>query len=140
MDKVKFTPFICLKDDYFSKTYGVPAQNPLEEKHLFSYSICSVDDYDFPVYRKEVPNFNILEIVAGTNGYHDGDSGHGCRTFVRLRNLGCTDIKVNKLVDSCGDDEGVEILLGGDAELSTLIEALEFAADVLKSQCKAFFQ
>ena len=35
---------------------------------------------------------------------------------------------------SCGNAGQIEISLGGDAEMGTFIEALEFAADVLKEQ------
>ena len=31
----------------------------------------------FPVFKREVIGANILEVVAGTNGYQGGDGGHG---------------------------------------------------------------
>lgn len=74
---------------------------------------------------------NILEIEIGTNGYKGGDSGHGGRTFFRLKNEACTDISIHKI-----DDDEVTIELGGDTELATFIECLEFALKTLKEQTK----
>ena len=71
-------------------------------------------------------------VVAGTTGYQGGDSGHGCRTFIRIRNLGGTDIRIEK-VGKEYSDEGVEIVLGGDTELYTIIDGLEFIINVLKT-------
>ena len=97
------------------------------------YNTCIIDGYEFPVYKTEFDSFNSLEVTAGTTGYKGGDSGHGCRTFIRIKDTSCTDIQINKLTD--GDrDEGVEIILGGDSELGTMIQGLEFILRVLKSQ------
>jgi hypothetical protein len=86
-----------------------------------------------PTWQREIVNCNILEVEVGTNGYHGGDSGHGCRTYLRISDLASTDIEVTPLFDRCGSG-GVEITLGGDTELETFIEALEFAAMVLKKE------
>lgn len=80
-------------------------------------------------YRREVSNANILEVEAGTNGLHGGDTGHGCRTYIRVEDLGGTDITVLPLREG-----GVVVHLGGDAELITMIRALEFITEVLKDQ------
>lgn len=77
----------------------------------------------------EILSLNTLEVEVGTNGLKGGDSGHGCRTYFRIEDLGSTDIKVNLIGES-----GVEIILGGDCELMTFIEALVFAARTLESQ------
>lgn len=61
-----------------------------------------------------------------------GDSGHGGHTYFSLEDLGGTDMNIivdGKLI-SCSK---VEVSLGGDTELRTFIEALEFAADRLNS-------
>ena len=97
------------------------------------YNTCIIDGYEFPVYKTEFDSFNSLEVTAGTTGYKGGDSGHGCRTFIRIKDTSCTDIQINKLTD--GDrDEGVEIILGGDSELGTMIQGLAFILHVLKTQ------
>jgi hypothetical protein len=68
----------------------------------------------------------LLSVEAGTNGYQGGDTGHGSRTYIRIQDEGGTDIGARVLLDSLGYVDGVEIVLGGDAELSTMIEALKF--------------
>ena len=79
--------------------------------------------------KRQFNSCNILECEVGTNGYHGGDTGHGCRTYFRLQNLSSTDMEV--VTDR---NNQVEIMLGGDCELSTFIEALEFAVETLKKQ------
>ena len=77
---------------------------------------------------KEISDANILRVAAETNGFQGGDSGHGCRTVIELEDLGGTDIKF--VIEN--DGKMLRIELGGDAELRTVIEALEFATQVLK--------
>ena len=99
-------------------------------------SMCEVDRrYSFPVYRKEITSANILEVVAGTNGYHGGDGGSGSRTFIRIKDLGSTGMYVNKLGDY-PDNGGFELVLAGDTELETTIEALKFIIKVLEAQAE----
>ena len=57
---------------------------------------------------------------AGTTGYCGGDTGHGGKTYFSIRDLGGTDITVNLI------DGGFEVVLGGDAELATIIKALKY--------------
>lgn len=86
------------------------------------------------LYKKEIASANILDVVAGTNCPQGGDSGHGGRTVFRLINQGGTDIRIK--VDGKGImiNDSVEIVLGGDCECNTFIEALEFAINVYKSK------
>ena len=92
-----------------------------------------VDGKMVATWKREIIEANILEIEVGTNGFKGGDTGHGSRTYLRIKDLSSTDIKVNVLKTN-GCIDGVEIELGGDCELVTLIEALEFAVHVLKDQ------
>jgi hypothetical protein len=87
-------------------------------------------------WKREIWNANALEIEVGTTGYQGGDSGHGGRTYLRINDLASTDIDVNILKDTFGNISGFELKLGGDAELTTFIEALEFALKVLKDQSR----
>ncbi len=125
-------PFIELPRDYFKIKHGDEWKHEISKYDNISYSTTKVDRYEFPIFRKELNNANILEVVAGTTGYQGGDSGHGCRTFIRIRNLGGTDIRIDK-VGKEYSDEGVEIVLGGDTELYTIIDGLEFIINVLKT-------
>lgn len=79
-------------------------------------------------WKEEFLHANVLEVEAGTTGFKGGDTGHGGRTYFRLKDLGGTDI-----VARCNDGE-VEIEFGGDAELQTFIQSLEFTLEVLKDQ------
>ncbi len=69
---------------------------------------------------------NTIEVEAGTTGFRGGDAGHGARTYFRIKDLGCTDMKITTITG------GVVIELGGDAEIITFIKALEFAVGILK--------
>ena len=85
-------------------------------------------------FKREICNANVLEVEAGTNGYQGGDTGHGSRTYIRIQDIGGTDIEVHPTHNSFGEEDGVVIALGGDSELSTIIEALKFTLKVLDDQ------
>ncbi len=87
-------------------------------------------------YSREVCGCNILEVEAGTNGYHGGDSGHGSRTYFKIRDGACTDIEPNLIFNRFGRYEGFEVTLGGDSELETMIEALKFITKVLEEEAE----
>ena len=86
---------------------------------------------------REIISANLLEVEAGTNGYKGGDSGHGSRTYIRIEDMGSTDIRVNPL--GRDGDEGVELFLGGDCELETIILALKFITKVLEDESKEVY-
>jgi hypothetical protein len=78
----------------------------------------------------------VLGVTVGTSCPQGGDSGHGGRTLLRLRDLGGTDLRAR--VEQ--DDQGracVELILGGDSECATFVQALEFALSVLRAQMRA---
>ena len=87
---------------------------------------------DVETWEREIIDANILSVEAGTNGYQGGDTGHGGRTYIRISDEGGTDLSAKVLKDRYGDTSGIEIALGGDAELSTMIEALKFITKVLE--------
>ncbi len=87
-----------------------------------------VNGEEVETWKAEFMNANVLEVEAGTTGFKGGDTGHGGRTYFRLKDLGSTDI-----VARCSDEE-VEIEFGGDTELQTFIQSLEFTLKVLKEQ------
>ena len=91
-----------------------------------------IDGHSIQTFSREIINANILQVEAGTNGYCGGDSGHGSRTYFRIADLAGTDIRVNQIGDY--GDEGFEVTLGGDAELTTIISALKFITKVLEDQ------
>lgn len=82
----------------------------------------------------EVKEFNALcdlEVEVGTNGLQGGDSGHGSRTYFRIKDLASTDISAS--VKTYPRNE-ITIQLGGDDELDQFIRVLEFAVKKLKKQ------
>ena len=83
-----------------------------------------------PAIRRRISSFNILEVTAATNGYCGGDSGHGSRTVISFRDLGSTDIRIRKIPGGFSDG-GVEIILGGDSELTSIQEACKFVVRAL---------
>ena len=94
-----------------------------------------------------ITSANILTVEAGTTGYKGGDSGHGGRTYLRIKDDSSTDMRCT-LKGVFYDEHGrsslrsydthnanqIEIILGGDTELDTFISALRFAADVLEKK------
>lgn len=120
--------------------------------------IISIDRIDVPCKEVEILNANIIKVAAGTTGYKGGDTGHGGRTFFGIRNEAGTDMRITFSAErwnSTGGELEVEeadghtnifgrnleadricIEFGGDAELETFIEALEFALETLKEQTK----
>lgn len=97
-----------------------------------------VNGKEIETWEREIYDANILSVEAGTNGYQGGDTGHGSRTYIRISisDEGGTDISARTITDRFGDTHGVEIALGGDSELSTIIEAMKFATKVLEDQIK----
>lgn len=91
-----------------------------------------VDGRELRGLQRNISSMNSLEVTAATNGYCGGDTGHGSRTFVQFRDLSGTDIKGLVAKDHI-ENSMIRILLGGDSELYTFIEALRFAADSLEA-------
>lgn len=87
---------------------------------------------DVETWEREIIDANILSVEVGTNGYQGGDAGHGCRTYIRISDEGSTDIDARVIENHYSDTTGIEITLGGDAELSTIIEAFKFITKVLE--------
>lgn len=95
------------------------------------------DGTEITTYSREITSANILEIEAGTTGYMGGDSGHGGRTYFRIEDTGGTDIQVHPIGRYA--DEGFEVILGGDCELETIIQALKFIVQVLEEESQEVF-
>lgn len=98
-----------------------------------------IEKHPVEVFKREVVGANILEVIAGTNGYHGGDSGHGSRTYISIKDLGGSDIMVKVIPETVNTNGGVEIVLGGDSELNTFIRGLKFAVKVLEDQVNEVF-
>ena len=99
----------------------------------FEESLIHDTRFNFPIHRTEITSANILEVKVGTTGFCGGDSGHGGRTYFSIKDLGGTDITVNTIKDSFGCT-GFEVILGGDCELATLINALTYIKTKLEEK------
>ena len=86
------------------------------------------DGTTIETFSKQIISCNIITVEAGTTGRMGGDSGHGGRTYFRISDDASTDMNCNVNGESCGHACQIEIMFGGDCELETFIEALEFAA------------
>lgn len=85
------------------------------------------------VEEKTIYDANILHVVAGTNGYKGGDGGHGGATYFAIADQsggGSFEFAVRD------DGHTVTVEAFGDAELRTLIAALQFGAETLRSQAR----
>lgn len=96
------------------------------------------DGTEITTYTRDVVSANILQAEAGTTGYKGGDTGHGGRTYFRISDEGGTDIHVLPLMDKFGCN-GVEVILGGDCELETMIRALKFITKVLEEESEEVY-
>ena len=78
----------------------------------------------------------ILTVEAGTNGEQGGDAGHGSRTVLRLKADGhswhCRVTRVMGEPVEVVDPFTIEIVLKGDAEHRTFVDALAFAVGVYR--------
>lgn len=92
-------------------------------------SMCTRKDH------ASIQSCNCLDVDVATTGYCGGDSGHGGRTYLKLMDADCSDIDFRVSEDKYGR-KSVEMMLGGDTELETFIEALRWAADSLEKLSK----
>ena len=103
-------------------------------------NIRRIDREFIKTVKTEMVNCNILEVETGTNGYHGGDTGHGGRALVRLSDAASTDMRCLISGEIAGYSQtyeiyfshvdSVEIVVGGDAEIETLIDSLEFIVNL----------
>ncbi|MBY0585259.1 hypothetical protein K5I04_07405 [Murdochiella sp. Marseille-P8839] len=96
------------------------------------------DGTEITTYTRDVVSCNILQVEAGTTGYMGGDTGHGGRTYFRIKDEGGTDIDIKPFMDRFGS-EGFEVTLGGDCELETMIRALKFITKVLEEESEEVY-
>ncbi len=93
-----------------------------------------VNGVEVKTFLKEFIDCSILEVEAGTTGFAGGDTGNGGRTYFRLHDVSSTDMSCSVHGDVYGHQRTIEVMFGGDAEMKNFIDALEFAADVLRRQ------
>ena len=89
------------------------------------------DGTEITTYTREVISANILEVEAGTTGLMGGNSSHGGRTYFRVEDMASTDMEIRSYGRKFNGN-GFEVILGGDTELDTIIEALKFIVQALE--------
>lgn len=77
-----------------------------------------------------------LEVEVGTNGFKGGNASCGSRTYIRIKDLGGTDMFVKRFRAENGNTSEFEVYLGGDCELETMLRALKFVVKVLEEESK----
>lgn len=82
---------------------------------------------------KQFLSCNELVCRVGTNCPCGGDTGHGGRTVFELHDLAGSDMGIEIVPNEHGAD-GVRIVLGGDSEVETFVQALTWAAETLRKQ------
>lgn len=84
--------------------------------------------------RTTISDACILTAEMGTTGLKGGDSGHGGRGYIKFTNDGSVtfQIRVDGEVIDCPDK--VEILLFGDAEITTFAKAFTFLSENFKGK------
>ena len=94
-----------------------------------------VDGTHISTFKKEIVSANILEVEVGTTGRMGGDTGHGGRTFFRIKDLSSTDMRLafrdNGKYFKSRYLNDLELIFGGDCELDTFCEALRIGYNVL---------
>jgi hypothetical protein len=91
-------------------------------------------EMEIPLTKKEFCSANIIEMETGTNCPCGGDSGNGGWTVFRLKDHRGTDLEVAVNGNPPKKVNSVEIILCGDSECETFIDALQFALKALKYQ------
>ena len=128
-------------------SYDTPLERVGDKWYAPRRGLVEVDGTTIATAITEITSANILKVEVGTTGYKGGDSGHGGRTYLRIKDDGCTDMRCRVKGESDFDENGnrmqgystdnanqIEIVLGGDCELDTFTTALRFAADVLEKK------
>jgi hypothetical protein len=77
-------------------------------------------------------NANIIAVTLEHNGFHGGDAGHGGFVKITIEDLASTYMEVNGKESS-----KFELLLKGDAERTTLLEALKMITKELENNTAA---
>lgn len=117
---------------------------PNKKEDFTPNELVEVDGIVIDSYKRELDSCNLLEVEVGTTGHMGGDTGHGGRTYFRISDLGCTDMrchikgysrKNNKYIDDeLRSTTCIEISFGGDSELDTFCEALRIGYEVLSQE------
>jgi hypothetical protein len=99
-----------------------------------------MESKEFHSHSKEITNCNIIKVSVKHNGYCGGDSGHGGFVEIEIKDLAGTDMSIEDVLDTNKNYivkgktqiSNIKLIVQGDSERDTLIEALEFVVLNLK--------
>lgn len=91
--------------------------------------IRQIDGKPIETWRRRIYGSNELGVEVGTNCPENGG-----KTFLRIFDLGCTDMKGKVDRNKQGGADSITIVFTGDSELLTFLEALKFSVKVLQDQ------
>jgi hypothetical protein len=83
------------------------------------------------VQEQQITSANTITVQAGTNCPQGGDTGHGGRTLFGITDQGSTDMRISVDGGPYQPIDSFTIILGGDSEKNTFVEALQFGVEVL---------
>ena len=101
-----------------------------KNKNLEKKKIRMVDGVKVQTIATEISVHNTFAAEAGTTGYMGGNSKKGGRAFIKIIDMGNSDVYVERNADG----KGFTMRVGGDSELDTLIDSLDFLVSTLKKQ------
>jgi len=83
-------------------------------------------------YKREIIDFDLLEVETGTNTPRGGDAGHGGVTTFRI----ATDGEYALRVDQDGERkcQEIQLTMAGDAACRAFVRALRVATEILEHQ------
>ena len=73
---------------------------------------------------------SLLEVEAGTNGYH----GENSRAYLRVTTLSKADFYARVKTNEAGQPVSVELCFGGNDGVNAILRVLDFAKQVLSDQ------
>ncbi len=91
-----------------------------------------IDEIKVPTKETLVSSDTSLLVEAGTTGYKGKKSRKEGRSFIKILDAGNADIRVERNADG----KGFTMRVIGDAELNSLINALDYISFTLKKQIK----
>ena len=89
-----------------------------------------IGDRKVVTWGREITSCNMLEVEAGTNGYH----GENSRAYLRVTTLSKADFYARVKTNEAGQPVSVELCFGGNDGINAILRVLDFAKQVLSDQ------
>ena len=117
----------------------------MDKKEIFTANgSVMVDGIEVATYGRVITSCNELGVEVGTTGLMGGDTGHGGRTYFKVYDSSCSDMRCHAVGYSAAERRyvdveinnarSVELIFGGDTELDTFCAALRIGYEVLSRE------